>query len=260
MKPYKWVARFYDQIHGGQAPRMNRHARRKVLGRILRRARAVCDLGCGTGSTAIELARDGRVVFAVDNSPEMCRRARAKARRAGVPVRVICGDMRRLRLPQPVDLVLSEFNPLNHLPRKSDLERVARRVARALRPGGYFYFDLNTPRTQQEVYPGTHWMEGRGFMLVMRGGYDRRRRKGWLRLDWFLRSGKLWRHARERLEDVAWTHAEVKRALSRAGFVRIRSWDGVDVRPRFPGQRRGFDVYLLAQKPARAPARRARRS
>src|SRR3989442_11448523 len=46
-------------------------------------------------------------------SPTMCRLARQKARRAGLPVRVICSDMRAFRLPERVDLVICEFNPLN---------------------------------------------------------------------------------------------------------------------------------------------------
>jgi ubiquinone/menaquinone biosynthesis C-methylase UbiE len=54
--PYTLLARYYDRL-AGDAVAMNRHARRKLLGKILSRARIVCDLGCGTGSTALDLAR-----------------------------------------------------------------------------------------------------------------------------------------------------------------------------------------------------------
>lgn len=250
-RPYTLLARFYDQLSADAAP-MNRHARQKVLGKILPQVRSVCDLGCGTGSTAVELARAGLKVFAVDLSPTMCRQARAKVRRARLPARVLCADMRTFRLPEPVDLVLCEFNPLNHLPRKADLAPAMRAVARALRPGGYFFFDLNTRRTLEELYPSAHFIEMRGFCLMMQGGYDRRRQKGWLNFEWFVPEGKLWRRYRERVEDVWWTDAEIRRALRSAGFRRIRTWDGVDVRPRHPQVRRGFDVYYLAQKPPAA--------
>jgi 2-polyprenyl-3-methyl-5-hydroxy-6-metoxy-1,4-benzoquinol methylase len=127
-KPYALIARFYDELHP-EAPRMNRYARRKILGKILASVRVVCDLGCGTGTTALELARRGLKVYAVDCSPMMCRQAQVKARRAGLPVQVLCADMRSFRLPEPVELVTCEFNPLNHLPRRADLARVARAVA-----------------------------------------------------------------------------------------------------------------------------------
>jgi SAM-dependent methyltransferase len=248
MAIYKWVAQFYDQLNGDEAPKMTRYAREKVLGGILPKARVVCDLGCGTGATAVELARRGLSVYAVDNSPTMCRLAREKARRAGVRVRVTCADLRRFRLPEPADVVLCEFNPLNHLPRKTDLARAARAVARALRPGGWFYFDLNSRRTLEELYPSAHWFETRDFRMVLRGAYDKKRQKGRLTFEWFLPEGRLWRHHREEIEDSCWTKAEIRRALRSAGFNRLRHWDAVEVRPPSPHQKRGFDWYFLAQK------------
>jgi SAM-dependent methyltransferase len=241
------VARYYEQLQG-QAPATNRHARRRILGKILPRIRSVCDLGCGTGTTALEFARRGYRVFAVDLFPEMCRIAREKARRARLPVRVLCADLRSFRLPQPVDLMTCEFDALNHLPRKPDLACAIRAVARALRPGGYFSFDLNTHRTLEELFPSGHWFETGDFCLALHGGYERRRKKGWLKFEWFLPAGKMWRRHRERIEEICWTDAEVRRALRQAGFHRIRAWDATEVRPRSMRSRPGFDCYFLAQK------------
>lgn len=252
VKPaYTLLPRFYDQMTGDAAA-MNRHARQKILGEILPRCTSVCDLGCGTGTTAVELARQALKVFAVDNSPGMCRMARRKVRAAGVRVKVLCADMRSFRLPQQVDVVLCELNPMNHLPRKSDLWRVARAVARALRAGGYFCFDLNTPRALKEQYPGTHWIEQRDFCVVFNGGYDARRHRGWLNFDWFIPQGRSWRRYQERVEDISWSNREIRRALQGAGFHRIRSWDATQVRPSSPHGRPGYDVYFLSQKPEQA--------
>jgi SAM-dependent methyltransferase len=246
--PYTLLARFYDHMTRDAAG-MNRHVRRKLLSRILSRARVVCDLGCGTGTTSVELARQGCKVYAVDASPEQCRQARRKIRRAGVRVQVKCEDMRRLRLPEPVDLVLCEFNPINHLPRKSDLDPAFRAIARALKAGGWFYFDLNMRPTYRHYYSLTHWEEGPGFCVVFHGGWKPRRNRAWMQCEWFVREGRVWRRYRERLEDTWWSDGEIRRALRRAGFVRIRAWDGARVRPRAMKPRSGFDRYYLAQKP-----------
>jgi SAM-dependent methyltransferase len=264
--PYSVLGRFYDQVTR-DSPEMNRHARRKILGRLLPRLKAVCDLGCGTGTTAVELARAGHKVYAVDASPVQCGQAREKARRAGVAVRVICADMRRFRLPEPVDLVLCEFNPLNHLPRKSDLNVALAMVARALRPGGWFYFDLNMRPTYARLYPTTRFEEHDGFCLISRGVFDKRRERAWMDLDWFVaspltfraslreagraspvRNVKGWRRYRERIVDTWWSDAEIRRALRRAGFGKIRAWDGARIRPRKMKPRRGFDRYYLAKR------------
>ncbi|MGH9862874.1 MAG: class I SAM-dependent methyltransferase, partial [Candidatus Acidiferrales bacterium] len=231
-------------------PAMNRHARKKILGHILPRVRSVCDLGCGIGSTALELARRGLRVYGVDLSREMCRLARAKLRQAPIPVRVICADMRSFRLPEQVDVVLCEFNPINHLTRQSDILPTFRRVYRALRPGGWFYFDLNTCRTYRAYYGTTRVEEGPGYYLVLRSGFDPRRRKGWLDFDWFVSEGRIWRRYRERVEDACWSDAEIRAALRAAGFTRLRSWDGARVRPRSLHPKPGYDAYYLAQKAA----------
>ena len=117
--------------------------RGKLLGSILPGVKSVCELGCGSGTAAIDFARRGLKVYAVDLSPEMCRVTRGKVRETGLPVRVWRADMRTFKLPEPVDLVCSQWGVINHLPNRSQLAQVARAVARALRPGGYFYFDLH---------------------------------------------------------------------------------------------------------------------
>lgn len=247
--PYSILARYYDRLVGDEARKMNRHARRKILGETLARARVVCDLGCGTGSTAIELARAGKKIYAVDLSPSMCRLAREKVRRARRSVRVICADMRSFRLPEPVDLVLSEFNPLNHLPRRSDLVRAFRAVASNLQPSGWLCFDLNTCRSLKEQYTVPQWIERHDFCLIIHGRFDPRRLKAYLDFDWFIPGGKTWRRYRERMADTCWSDTEIRSALRQAGFRRIRHWDGVDVRPPSPHLHQGYDAYYLAQKP-----------
>src|ERR1017187_3370932 len=77
-------------------------------------------------------------------SPRACRAPpRRKARERKLPLRVIQADMRDFRLPEPVDLILSEYDAINHVPRHSDLRRVSSAVAGALNPGGWFFFDVN---------------------------------------------------------------------------------------------------------------------
>lgn len=246
VRPYRWLAEYYDQLvtfHLMWAEA----ARRTVLGPMLPGVQSACDLACGTGTTALELAGKGIQMFGVDLSPGMCRRAREKARAAGLPVRIIRADMRSFRLREPVDLVLCEY-ALNHVPRKADLARVAKAVGRALRPGGWFYFDVNNRLAFEKIWPSTWWYEKPGFAAVMYGGYDRGRDKAWSNVEWFFPEGRLWRRQRERVEAVCWTAAEIRRALRQAGFSRIRAWDATPFFGDDPMMTPGCRTFYLARK------------
>ena len=251
--PYTLLAQYYDHFFTSHRSAY-RQARQRLLGKILPRVRSACDLACGTGTTALEFARRGIRVFAVDLSPTMCGLTREKARSAGTPLNVICGDMRTFRLPEKVELVTCEYDAVNHVPMRSDLVRVARAVTRALHPGGYFYFDVNNRRHLEKNWPGTSWSEKSGVVMNMRGSYDRRRAKGCVDFEWFIRQERCWRRFRERVEEVWWTPAEIRHALRVAGFGRIQAWDASILSRGHPRLFAGCRTFYLAQKQSLMPA------
>ncbi len=248
--PFRWLALYYDTVVTSHLGWFE-EARRRILGRILPAVGSACDLACGTGTTAVILARRGIRTYGVDISPTMCRQARAKARRERVPLTVLQGDMRTFRLPEQVDLVLCEFDALNHVARKEDMARVARAVARALRSGGHFYFDVNNRRVFETVWPGVWWNETPEVALLMRGGYDRARDRGYTDVDWFVPKGRLWERHREHFEQVAWTAAEMRRYLRAAGFDRIRAFDAAPFYKGGGGIGPGCRTFYLARKAPR---------
>lgn len=63
-------------------------------------------MDCGTGRQAIELAKRGYSVTGVDLSEAMLKRAREKARAAGVEVNFIKADARALPFHNEFDLAI----------------------------------------------------------------------------------------------------------------------------------------------------------
>jgi SAM-dependent methyltransferase len=201
-------------------------ARQRMLAPVLRHVKSVCELGCGSGIAALEFARQGLNVYALDLSAAMCRVTREKVRKSGLKVRVWRADMRSFRLPEPVDLICSQWGVINHLPRRADLPDVARAVARALRPGGHFYFDLHQKRLYKESWSRTDYGENSSFFAVQRGGFDRRRGKGWIHLTWFVRCPKgVWQRHDDRLEEIEWPHSKIVHVLRKAGLEVVRVFD-----------------------------------
>lgn len=93
----------------------------------------VLDVACGTGNTAIPLARKGAVVTGVDIAPNLLEQARERAAAENLTVTFDEGDAERLPYADAsFDAVVSMFGAM-FAPRP---ELVASELARVLRPGG----------------------------------------------------------------------------------------------------------------------------
>ncbi len=224
VQPYRWLAEHFDKVFAGYRIFIE-EAHRAILEPILPEVHVACDLACGTGSTALDLAARGIRMYGVDLSAGMCRAARRKAKERKLALKVIQADMRTVRLPEPADLILSEYDAVNHVPRRSDLRRVALAVARALKPGGWFFFDVNNLAGFDKYWRGIWWIEKPGIVLAMRNGHDLKHRKAWVDCEWFVQEGRLWRRHTERVEEVCWTEDEIRSVLTAAGFAEIQMWD-----------------------------------
>jgi len=123
----------------------------------------VLDVGCGVGTTAIEIARQHSAsITAVDISPLMLDRARANVAAAGVAdkVSVVEGDILALDMPDGTfDVVLAEAVTMF-----VDRARAATELARVTKPGGrvlateFFWREPPTPQAKEiflgQVCPG----------------------------------------------------------------------------------------------------------
>lgn len=101
-----------------------------------------CDVACGTGETALRLARWGGRVYGTDLSPDMIRVAREKCRNTSAKLWV--QPMQRLSLPEPVDLLVCAYDSLNTLASDAELGATLAGFRRALAPGGYAVVDVAT--------------------------------------------------------------------------------------------------------------------
>ena len=246
-EPYRRLARYYDGFFSALRSPIDA-ARDQMLRGLWPQVKTACDLACGTGSTALRLARKGIGIYAVDRSPAMCSLARENTGRSRRPIQVLQGDMRSFRLPQPVDLITCEGDALNHLPRKADLRLVARAVHRALRPGGYFFTDVNNARGFARYWSGTAWLEQPGAVLVMRNGHSPRADRAWSHFDLFVREGSAWQRHEDRVEEVCWSRAEIRRVFREAGFDRLRALDAAPFFPKDSLIGPGCRTFYLARK------------
>ncbi|MBI2300035.1 MAG: class I SAM-dependent methyltransferase [Armatimonadetes bacterium] len=150
---YGRYAAIYDRTGQGRFSIAAWHRAQTVLRDLEWQGRDVLELACGTGVLAAHLSGQGLDVVALDLSPEMLLVARERAAQQHFPV--VCGDARALPLADAsFDLVTSFYDSMNYLLTTEDLAAALHEVARVLRPGGLFVFDLNTPYTLSEHWTG----------------------------------------------------------------------------------------------------------
>lgn len=127
----------YDGLfgHGDRGDWMRRRVQETLLKRF-RPGDRILELGCGTGTDAVMLAKSGVSVTATDISPAMAELTARKIRLEGVEalVRVAVVDAGRLENlgGHMFDGAFSNFNVLNYL---DDLDGFSDRIGGLLRPG-----------------------------------------------------------------------------------------------------------------------------
>jgi SAM-dependent methyltransferase len=98
--------------------------------------KAVLEIGCGTGTNAIELARRGFQVTAVDYVEQPIRDAREKARQAKVQVNFRVADVLQDDLGGPYDILFDRG--VYHCLREVDLKKFQEVLTRVTRAGSWW--------------------------------------------------------------------------------------------------------------------------
>jgi SAM-dependent methyltransferase len=165
---YTGFASFYDRIMGDRSEEIDRI--RSYISRHLPDARALLELGCGTGALLNGLAGDLDVT-GIDQSPQMLAIAQAAVPEADL----IQGDMTAFSLPTRFDVVICMFDTLNHVPSYDRWLSLFSCVHEHLAEGGLFIFDVNTAGRLQRLDgapPFVDEFDGSLVIMTVRSAHD----------------------------------------------------------------------------------------
>lgn len=262
VEPYERFAKYYDVIYhdlvdyAGDADYLEALFR-KSFGR---KPESVLDLGCGTGTHAIELARRGYDVAGVDVSRAQLQEARAKAREEGLSITFTQQDMRNIDLDRTFDAAISMFGGFGYLLTDHDVLSHFRHVRSHLNPDGLYAFEFWQESAVERDHRGWVHRE-KPFRLIRldRNHHDVKRHRLTFDFTFFVFDG-------DRLEETftethtvrMYTIAEMRRLLTKAGFRLSAAYGATREKKGFtPALRNSFRVMAVAQPSRRRSARRA---
>jgi SAM-dependent methyltransferase len=137
----------------------------------------VLDLGCGSGIWGVALAKRGWQVTGVDIVPKALRRARERAREAGVETRLVEGDVTKLRAAGVGSgyPFLLDFGLFHDELSDEQRERMGREVSAVAAPGATLLMVAWAPRRRGTAAARREPRRHRG--RLPRLGCDRRGRR-----------------------------------------------------------------------------------
>ncbi len=210
----------------------------------LKKGAKILDLCCGPGRHSVLLAKKGFEVTGLDFSREYLAEASARARKAGVKVRLIRADMRKLKFNREFDAVINMFTSFGYFPGFGDDLNVLKGIKRALKPGGLFLLDMMNmdwlcanfkPKDWLLLEDGTYQLEEREWL----GKKSRLLACRWIKI----KPGKP--PEERKLVLRQYNRRDISKALRKAGLRAVRFWGNLKGGRPGKGSNR---LVVMAQK------------
>lgn len=142
MKIYQKFADYYDTLYGYKNYFKESSFLNKLFKKYFKKKKlSILDVGCGTGSHALILAKFGHKVTGVDLSDKMIKVAKKKAKESKIKVDFKKGDARKTNLKKKFDVVLLMFNVIGYQLKNEEVASVFKTAGRHLKKGGLLVFD-----------------------------------------------------------------------------------------------------------------------
>ena len=119
----------------------------------------ILDLPCGPGRHALEFARRGHRVTAVDLMPFYVEGGQKRARKKGLPIEFVQGDMVSFVRPEAFDVVWNYYSSFGYFEDPKDDEAVARNFHLSLKKGGKVLIETISREHALRVWDGSERIE-----------------------------------------------------------------------------------------------------
>ncbi len=206
----------------------------------------ILDIGCGTGTPTLILARRGYEMVGLDYSEDMLKVAREKAVELS-NVKFYHGDVRNFELDEePFDAAISLFDSLNNITTEGEMESAFSCVKRHLKSRAPFIFDMNTIHALEAYWgSGTRVREYGEIISIWRTKFFKKRRISELHITLFVPvNDESYRRIDEIHVERGYKISTIKKLLKKAGFREVYAFQHLT---RLPASEQNMRVMFAAR-------------
>jgi len=218
---------------------------RKIFKRYNYFPKSILDVACGTGTVSLLLDEKGYFVTGVDISGSMIAEAEKKSVRCNSLTQFICQNACDMSFNNEFDAAISLFDSFNYILSSSDVKRAFGAVYNAVKPGGYFIFDLNSEYALKENFftQDNFWDVEATVKHDWVAKYDNKTRIATVDMVFYLPNGETFT---ETHKERAHRHVEIIEWLQNCGFEFIDAFDEYSFLPVGKLSER---IFYIAKKP-----------
>ena len=244
---YDSFSRFYDSLTDNVEYKKRADYFCRLLSMCGVNGGILLDLGCGTGSMSIEMAKRGFDVIGVDLSIGMLNEARMKAYESGAQILLLNQSMDELDLYGTVDCAICVLDGINHLSGKEQIKAAFEKVSLFMNPGGAFAFDVNTLYKHKNVLADNVYVyETENVYCVWQNSYNEADSSVDISLDFFEEEDGVYYRSEESFTEKAYELSDISAWLTQAGFEVIGVYDDMTFEKVAPESERA--VFLAKKK------------
>lgn len=222
MENYKGLAHIYDYLLSGLDYEEWADYLEKIFAHFaIHPLQKIMDLACGTGNSTLPWSKRGYHVYGLDIAPQMLKVAKEKAEASGVDVVFQEGDMRSFKAPYHFDAAILYQDGLNYLLTPEDVSKAFSAIYNALRPGGFFIFNLNhVEKLSASLVAEVNWLEDEELTMVWESCIEPQNKIWKINLVAFLHHGEgLHQKIKEEHWERSYSHEEILELLKDTGWI-----------------------------------------
>lgn len=213
------------------------------------RASMILELGCGTGSFGLEMAKRGYEMICLDLSADMLDCAAEKAAREGADILFLNQDMCSFELYGTVDVIVCLLDSFNYMTSLPQVERLFKLVHNYLNPGGLFIFDVNTRYKFENILSDNIFYEIRDDVTyIWENEYNPKTKKARFDLTFFVKQNELYERFDETHYERAYSDAEVMGFINNSKLKLTAKYDALKFKKPSDTSQRTFYVCRKAKQ------------